>query len=809
MNNLRLAFRHLGRQSLNTTFHIVGLTLGMSACLLIGLFLRYELSFDTFHDLADQTYRINSIHTFAGQSSFQYASPLPLADALRKQLSGREKVALAHPQPATIVDITPGKRFEQEHILITEPELLDIFNIKVLSGNGRKALQTPYQALLTETTAKKFYGNGDPLGKTFLFKKKFTITVAGIIQDMPYNTHLPASMLISYLPDDTFLGHRASHWTTVNGTSTFVVLPDPLDIKKLQTVLADIEEKNINSRLEGQFRMDFEIQPLRTIHFDTKYNGGYWVKAVNPSWLWFFAGIGLSILLLACINFVNLSTAQAITRAKEIGIRKSIGAGKFNLVVQFLREAFILCFIAGILSIAVVQLALPFVNTLLEKNIPFDLFESILLPGIFIAGILMTTLLAGLYPAWIISKFNPVITLKGNAMHIGNHRSLWVRKGLIVIQFTLSTGLLITVLFISQQVKYLRNKNLGFEKDNIINITLGSENGRSTQFASALNQIPGVKDFSFACAAPGGVQQSSATMSLTDFSDPNQIEVNILVGDDQFCPMYGLELLAGRFPLPADTNYVSRSLPDEKKLYKIVLNEKAVKALGFKSNEASIGQRFGHGHRSGRGEIIGVVADFNSNSLHETLMPVMITQDPELYGQVAVKIKSGTDIPEIVAAIESAWKKVYPDDLFHFQFLDQQIDSFYKAEVRLYTLFKIFSAVAILISCLGLWGLSAFSAQRRTKEIGVRKVLGASANAIVLLLSKEFLFIVIIALAIASPLTYFGMRDWLQHFAYRIDIGWSIFMLAGTTSLLIALMTVSIHAIRAALANPVKSLRSE
>lgn len=811
-NNLRVTLRHLGRQKLNTTLHIIGLTLGMSVCLVIGLFLQYELSFDAYHDNATRTYRINSIWMYGGKEDYHFSTPMPMADAVRTSVSGLEHVTLAHPQSGNIVEINPQKRFMEDRTIITQPEFLDVFNVEVVEGNAYDALREPYRALLTESAAKKYFGKEEPLGKTFKYKNEFNITVAAIIRDQPANTHLPFTMLLSYVPNENFLRSGVNAWSYVSGTTTYVVIPENYDIRILETQLQAIADKNINAdpHLPKGMKSSFDVQPLGDVHFNSKYaGGGEWVKAVNKSWLWFFASIGLAVLVLAGINFVNLSTAQALRRSKETGIRKSVGAGKWQLLMQFLGEAWMLAFIAGVLAVIITQMSLPQINTILEKGITFDLFHSPDLLLTLLFGIFITGLLAGLYPAWVITKFNPTVALRaGGSTVAGDHGSSWIRKGLVVTQFTISAGLLIAVLLMSQQVKYLRNKNLGFDKDNIINVPIrGAE--KAPGFAIELDQMPQVKDVSFATGTPSNEGHWGTMMSLTDGNDLDRQQVTLILGDDHFCKMYGLHLRAGRLLEASDTNAVARSLPREKQIAKVVVNEKLVQAMGWPSNEAAIGQRFWFGMDSGNAEVVGVVADFNTSSLHEAIKPTLIAQSPNVYGQAGIKIQAGSDIPQTVAAIETAWKKIYPEGIFEFKFLDDQIDSFYKAETRLYNLFKVFAAMAMLISCLGLWGLATFSAQQRTKEIGIRKVLGASVNTIIVLLSRDFLLMVAMALAVATPLTFYFMRDWLQNFAYRIDIGWQVFMLAGLASILIALVTVGIQALRAAIANPIHSLKNE
>jgi putative ABC transport system permease protein len=809
LNNLKLTIRRFNRQKLNTGLHIIGLTLGITVCLLIGLFSKYEMTFDAYHDKADRIYRINSIWSDAGKMDYHYSTPLPLSRALRTEISGIEKVALAHPQGTqTIVEISPEKRFAQEHILIVEPEFLDIFNVEILrGGDGHEMLRQPFQAILSEMLAEKFYSKENPIGKTFLYKNQFNVTVVGLMKDLPTNTHLPASMLLSYVPDPKYLGTRIDRWTSVSGTTTLVVLPKNANLNSFTSQLNAIADKYINPKMPSQSKSYFDIQPLSDVHFNTKYaGGGGWVKAVNTKWLWFFGIIGLAVLALACINFINLSTAQSMTRVKEIGVRKTIGAGQAHLIRQFLFEAFTLTTISGILSLIITYLSLPSLNIMLEKGITFDFFQTPVLWGAFVLGIVLTSLLAGTYPAWVIARFKPVSTLKtGNAV-AGNPKTTWLRKGLVVTQFTISVGLLIAVALMAQQVQFLRHKDLGFDKDNIVNVDV-KDAQKVPVLAAELRQIPQVKDFSFATAPPSTDGHWGTIMTKTNGEDPNRWEVTQIFCDDNYAKMYGLKLSTGRFNQISDTIYTSNSLPSEKKVFKVVVNEKLLETLSFGTPSEAIGKRFWAD--GGNIEIVGVVANFSTSSLHEAMKPMLMTPVPQGFQQVGIKIEAESDVPLVIAAIEKAWKKTFPEGIFDFKFLDEEIDAFYKAEIRLYSLFKVFAGLAMLISCLGLWGLASFAAQQRTKEIGIRKVLGASVAGIATLLSKDFLKLVLISILVASPIAWLLMHKWLQNFAYRISIGWWVFVLVGFVAVLIALLTVSFQAIKAALTNPVKSLRSE
>src|SRR6476620_8638732 len=401
LKNLSIILRRFFRQKLTTSLHIVGLTLGITVCLLIGLFIQYELSFDAYESKADRTYRINQVWVDFGKKNFHYSTPFPLSDQIRKDFPGLEYVTKVHHPFQSVVEINPTKRFKQDHVMMTDPEFLDVFDVKVVEGNAYEALRKPYQALLTETTAKKFFGNEDPLGKTFTFNDSFNITVGGVIKDFPGNTHLPASMLLSLSDKESYVGTSMTHYGSVSGGSTFIVLPKGTRPGSgLRTAIQSIYDRFANNQKWAgkDHREEAELQPLSDVHFNSKYaGGGEWVKAINTSWLWFFGSVGLAVLILACINFINLSTAQALSRAKEIGVRKSVGAGRFQLIAQFLNEALVLVTFSAVLAVIITKLSLPYINDLAEKQISFDILHS---PSLFLsllAGIFLTALMACIY----------------------------------------------------------------------------------------------------------------------------------------------------------------------------------------------------------------------------------------------------------------------------------------------------------------------------------------------------------------------------------------------------------------------------
>lgn len=807
LTNLRFSLRHLMRQRFNTTLHVIGLTLAMSVCLLIGVYLRFELSFDNHHENAQRIYRVNSVWKESDKQFNLYATPLQLAEAIRNEVSGLDKVTMSRPLFKSVVEISPQKIFKQEHMLVIEPDFLNIFNIEVLRGDP-SALDNPYQALLNQTTAVRYFGNDDPVGKTFTYRNKFIITVAGVFKDIPSTTHLPASILLSYAPDEEFLANGdtwyfgESAWAKLSA-STYILLADNADANDVQAQLKAIADKNINAdpTLDQNIHGDFVMQKLSDIHFDTiRFGGGPWVPAANTSWLWFFGGLGIAVLLLACINFLNLSTAQALARSREVGVRKAIGARRSHILWQFLTDAFVIVLVSGVLAMFVSQISISQLNTLLDKQVSFNPFQYPELAIAFLLFILVTSLLAGIYPAWFVSRFNPVAALKSGSS--GNVvRASWLRKALVVSQFSISAGLLIAVLLIARQAEYFRDADLGFEKENIVSVEVG-DHDKLQGLANELLQIPGVKDVSFSRTSPISDDHWWNTIGVTETTERKS--VCAIYADDHFFSVYGLRLISGRVPQvyknsPAD-------LAVKQQPVKVIVNESLLRELKMGTPMEAIGKHFWWG---GDAEVSGVVADFNMEPLKYGISPALIIQDEEVYSHANIRLESIPNRKITLSTLEQVWKKHFPDGVYEYALVENQIESYYASEHRLYTLFRIFAGLAILISCLGLWGLVTYSAHQRAKEISVRKVLGASVKSLLILLTTEYFMMVFVAFLIASPLTYYFMNEWLSNFAFHIEIGWDTFLVAGLWLIVFAGLTVSIQVLTAALKNPVRSLKSE
>ncbi len=806
--HLQFIFRRLGKQKLHTALHVLGLTIGLTVCLLIGVFIFHELSYDGYHDKAEHIYRVNQVWEDEGEKSLDYSAPYPLPIAVREELPDVALVGVAYPQAERVIEIKGGKRFKQSHILMADVGLLDIFDFNIIRGNAKEALASPNKAILSQATAKKFFGDADPIGKTFLYHNKQTVEVAGVMKNPPNNTHLPANMLLSYFPQNKFILGNLENWSLTFGASTYIVLQDGIQPSSVENSIRAMFDTHVNNEEEDPEIAYAALQALKDIHLQPEVEGGSkWVDAINPIWLWFFSGISLLVLILACINFINLSTAQALTRAKEVGVRKAIGANRTQLVAQFLIEAFILILSSSVLAYLLAFNSISWINELLERNIDSRLlFTPIVLFG-FIGFLLITGFLTGIYPAWLISTFQPAQAIKSSANH-SDRQSNFLRKALVVTQFSISGALLVALLIMSQQMSLFHNKQLGFEKDNIITVDMPDVE-KNEVFERAIRQLPQVESISFALAPPAGEDSWTTDMHLTDLNAPDRQSVRIIWADEVFDDLFGLQLLSGRFTANTDSIYISSSLPTEERHPKVVVNEKLIKSMGFGTPEEALGKRFIIGINEWKVEIVGVMADFNISSLHEAIEPLIISPFARYQWAASMKLQAGQDIPTTLAAIKTAWEKIFPKNIYDFTFLDETIERYYEGEGRLYGLFKIFALLALLISCLGLWGLATFAALQRTKEIGIRKVLGASLGQLILLLSKDFIRLIVISLVIAIPLAWYGMNKWLQNFAYSVDMKWWFFALSAVLVLSIALLTISFQSVRTARLNPISSLRNE
>lgn len=787
-NYIKIAFRNLLRHKAYSFINVTGLAIGMACSILIMLWVQDELSYDRFHPNADNIYRITS--TLAELDIKAAVSPSPVAQAFKGEIPEIDNVVRLSGFNTDFLQVGE-KLFEEKNILYADSNFLQFFSFPLVEGDAATAMNHPEGILITQEMAKKYFGNEPALGKTIRKNHKEDFTVTGVLAEIPTNSHVR----FDFIQPMAFLARtnrdlKENIWDNFN-FYTYVLLDK--NVKGSADDLGKIEKKflEIYKRNEKNLKVTFQLQPLTNIHLHSNFLADYPGHG-NAQYVYIFIIVGIFILAVACINFMNLATARSARRAKEVGLRKVAGAVRFQLIRQFLSESSLISFIALALAILIVIATLSSFNNLAGKSLSISLFNSKLVIGL-LAITLVTGLLAGSYPALFLSGFVPVKVLKGD-LKAGAGGSLF-RNTMVIVQFTVSITLLVGTTVIYNQLQFIRTRNLGYDKENLIYAPMTGDLWNKYQtLRSVLEQNTETSDFSFVSDLP--TFMTNGTISVDwDGKDPDSqpLFCNMAV-DENFMDVFRVTLLSGRGfskDIKADTaNYM--------------VNEKALKIMNMNPEEA-VGKRLTFW--GNKGMIIGVVKDFNFKPVQQPIEPLVLRMNT--WGSIAViRTKPGrTDAT--IAQMEKIFKELNPEFPFTFNFVDKDLENMYQAERRLGNLFTIFAGLAIFISCLGLYGLSAFLAERRTKEIGVRKVLGASVFHVVYLLSKTFTRPIIIAMIIAVPIAYYSMNKWLESFAFHVDIHWGIFVLAFVVSLLIAWLTVSYESIKAAIANPAKSLRDE
>jgi putative ABC transport system permease protein len=815
-NYFKIAFRNVARNKVFAIINSLGLAIGISACLLIYIVTSFELSYDTFHPDKDRIYRIvTNLQNAASKNNPMSTIPDPAAKIIRSSVSGLETVAMFHiyyPKVAIPEGDKIVRRFFPSDesgvgslVILSEPQYFEIFKYDWLAGNPATALNEPFRVVISENEAGKYFGNmtlDQIMGKTIIYDDSLRVTVTGIVKDWNKNTDFNFRDFISYSTiQNSFLKDQGNwnSWGGWNGdTQVFTKLNDHVKPEKINAQFPKIVKNYLKLSPENQDQAKFLLQPLGDIHFNGDFKDGYSRKAHLPT-LYGLMAIAAFILIIAAINFINLSTAQSIQRAKEIGIRKVLGSSRLHIVLQFLCEIFILTLFAVGLSLLMMKPVLYLFRDLLPSGIVLNYYNPITILFLLILT-LVTSLFAGFYPAKILSGYLPVISLKGEGSQQVNQGG-YLRKALIVFQFTVSLVFIISTLIIGNQIRFMLNQDMGFVKDAIINISTDGNypRARVKLLADRLKGLPEVQMVSVNYGPPADLGHSGTSITY------NKAEVNttFLGTDENYIPLYQLKIIAGRNIFSSDT------------IRELVINENCARGLGFKKPEDAVGKLVDFGFSNGpvdvKRPIVGVVADFHSQSLHDPINPVTIANDRGR--TVAIKLNNQSTHPKefqsAMAQIEKIWKSVYPNDPFEYRILDDQIAKFYDSYRKTNQIMITAMVIAIFISCMGLFGLAAFTAAQRRKEIGVRKVLGASVSGIVALLSKDFLKLVILSMVLGSPIAWYFMSNWLNDFAYRINLSVWIFLLAGSMALLIAFITISFQAIKAAVANPVTSLRSE
>lgn len=812
-NYLKTAYRSLLRKKSYALINIAGLAVGVAVCLMIYIVIQLQTSFDDFHSNKKRIYRILTESHHAGDAAISKVKdvPFPLPAVLKKSFSQIDKVApifASHDDQLLIPDIngTSVKAFkEAKGVFFTEPSFFSMFDFPLLAGSY-ESLKEPNNVLLVKEVAEKYFGDWKTaIGKSiklqvggYLFEHGTELLkVSGILASIPENTDFQLKVVVAY--NTGFTGSiiaTSSDWEdrTNAGFGCYIMLQPNVSVADFNTQL-----KLYAAKVQSPLNKDNHFaQPLSEVHYDIQA-GNYSNNTISKELLNVLWLIAAFILLIACVNFINLSTAQAVNRAKEVGVRKVLGGNKSQLRTQFIIETFLIVLFAVVIATGITFLALPYLNQLLEFSLSFKALSSLSNVLFLILITVVVTVLAGFYPSIVLSGFNPINALKSK-LNVNAGRGVSLRRGLVVFQFIIAQALIIGTLIIIKQMGYFMNQPLGFDKEAVINVPFRVDSLRMSRLdylQNKLMQVNGIQSVSFASNTP--VEDGNDTWSTFKFDNSvkeESFKVITKFADTGYVPTYKLPLVAGR------------NLKASKFTQEFLVNESLVRSLGFSKPEEILNKEISIWGDQIKCPVVGVLKDFNNRSLRNDLAPLLITTNNTMYNQAGIKL-STSNLPATLVSVKQLFEQTFPDFVYEYRFLDDKIDNFYKQESQLAELYKIFAAIAIFLSCLGLYGLASFMAIQRIKEVGIRKVLGATSGNIVYLFSKEFILLILIAFFIATPIAWYFMNNWLQDYVYKISISWWLFALSGISAIVIAIGTISFQAIRAAMASPVKSLKSE
>ena len=813
-NYFKVALRNLLKQRVYSVINIAGLAVGIAGCLVIVLYVADEFSFDRFHEKADRIYKIALERKYPQHSTYYAVIPHSYADVIPRDFPEVQSVVrMAGPFNNILVsykdDRGEEKKFEENFIMAADSNFFQLFSIKLLKGDAASVFKTLNDIVVTEATALRYFGNDDPIGKTLrIFNQDFKVT--GVAANVPDNSHFKFDFLSKW--SDEFFGNGRNQNFTTFSAHVYLLLkpgasaagleakfPKMVDTYAAAQIEADLGKSWEDYKREGNGYRYF-LQPLTSIHLDPQHIEAKMKPGGNLNYVYFLISVAVLIVVIACINFMNLATARSAERAKEVGVRKTMGSGKPQLMAQFLVESIVICLVATALALLLAQLALPFFNNLATKQLTLQFTLQIVLG--LVGFSLLVGLLAGSYPAFALSAFNPVLVMKGYVA--GQNKGAWLRNGLVVFQFWISIVLMVGTLVVSDQMKFMQSLSLGYDKEQMLVIErLFSLDNKSQTFVEELKRIPGVRSAASAFALLGREGDYFGAQFQPEGSS-EILTTKTMVVNDELAATVGFDILDGRG--------FSRETNDS---LSVLLNEAAVKAMGLGANP--VGQKLMQVQRTPNGNvtvaytIVGVVRDFNFQSLRDPITPLSIQNNESFGGGAAyayAKVE-GKDLSAVIQQAEEKWKQLSNGDPFKYHFLDESLAANYESEKRAGMLFTVFSGLAIFIACVGLFGLAAYTASLRTKEIGVRKVLGASVSGVVFLLSRDFTKLILLAFALAVPLGWYLMDQWLAGFAYRTTLSPITFVIAGALALGISWLTVSYQSIKAAMRNPVKSLRSE
>ena len=806
-NYFKIALRNIIKHKGYSFINIVGLAIGMAFCMLIFLFVRNELSYDRYHEKASRIYRLTQESSWGGKYFHTTLIPNPLAPEFARAFPEIESVVRVNHIPNKVLIGHEDKHFKEDRFYLADPSIFHVFSFPLVRGDAETVLRNPFSVVISEDMADKYFGEHDPIGKTLSYEKTFDFTVMGILKNIPENSHFKCDFIAPFACANDLYWDGYAEDRTQSSLRTYFLLKEGSSPEALESKLPDFVDRFLAPVIamyrpmmermgytEEDFMFKLNVQPLTDIHLHS-----HLFAELEPNYdiryIYFYSAIAVITLLIACINFMNLATARSAGRAKEVGLRKVVGAQRVQLIKQFMGESVLISTMALLLALLLVELLLPAFSSILGKRLSLDYAHdwTALLALIGIAA--FVGILSGSYPAFFISSFRPVNVLYGR-MRMRSRSGL--RSLLVVFQFTVSIFLIIATLLITSQMNYLRQRRLGFRKEHMVVIPLDNDDVRN-QYSSLKNELVKHADILGVTGASNVISRifSSTPVWWEGAAEGESQPIQKLYVDPDFIETFDIELIDGR-------DFSKSLASDERSAF--ILNASAVEQFGWSS---AIGKQMAWKRDlNDKKTVIGVIRDFHFRSLHERIEPLILQLRGSTFRIMYVKLRA-ENIEESLALVENNWKVIFPDRPFEFFFLEDDIDAMYKSEQKMGQLFRYASLLAIFIACLGLFGLVSFATEQRTKEIGIRKAIGATVINIVLLLSREFLKWVAVANVIAWPIAYFIMDSWLRDFAYRARMSVWIFVLSAVLAFVIALVTVSTQTVKAALANPVKTLRYE
>jgi putative ABC transport system permease protein len=784
---LTLAFRNIIRYASYASINVSGLALGITCAILIFSLVTYHLGFDKFHSDSNRIFRFVT-EQHRDQVSYVRSVPPAFGKTIRDSYTFANKVARLCTAYESLVSFEDGRGLKKftEDAAFADPEFFDIFNFPLISGNKNKVLSDPNTAIITQRIARKFFGDESPLDKTIRLNNNIDFRITGVLKDIPDNTDMRAEIYLSYASIGQYSEWYAADdsWGGITSEiETFGKLREGITAAEVEAVLPELVRK---FRSQSKNVHVYKLQPLDDIHFNADYGG-----VMDKQRLVVLSLVGFFLIFTACLNFVNLATAQAVTRSREVGVRKTLGSARGQLFLQFALETGVIVLIGTMIALAVAYSVLPFVNELFDSRVRFDLLQdprlTIFIPGLMV----LVTLLSCSYPGMILSGYKPVQALKGQLNTKGNFN---LRRSLITVQFTISQVLLIGLIVVVYQMNYFRNTDMGFDQEGIVMIPTGSNDEKMKTVKERFAQIPNVESVTACFGSPSSQNRFTTSLFFDNRAEQEDFQVSFCAGDENFLSTFGINLVAGRNLLPSDT--IREFLVNETLAGKLNLSPEEIVGHTMRVNGEWVGS------------IVGVVKDFHDQSLHADISPVFITTSLAYYQSYAVKINMQNS-KSTLGALEKTWTETYPELLYEYNFLDELTAEFYQTEETVLKLIQVFCFIALFIGCMGLYGMASFMSVQKTKEIGIRKVLGGSVAHILWIFGKEFSRLILVAFVLAAPLGWMLMSKWLENYAYHIDLNAWIFIAEIAIIAAVVLFTVGYRALRSAVMNPVKALRTE